>query len=175
MNHADMGNYQDAINEALLTGTAPNLVPTRAYSLKYGYGLNIAQELTSDLGFFSRLGWNDGHTETWALTDIDRTASAGFSLKGLRWSRPADTVGLAIVANGLSPQHRQYLEDGGVSFLIGDGRINYAPEQIIETYYAFHFWRYWTWTTDVQGVKHPAYNADRGPVLIAGERVHIEF
>jgi high affinity Mn2+ porin len=80
-----------------------------------------------------------------------------------------------MVINGLSPEHRHYLGAGGLGFIIGDGALNYAPEQIVETYYAFHFWRYWTLTTDVQGVKNPAYNADRGPVLLLAERVHLEF
>ena len=53
--------------------------------------------------------------------------------------------------------------------------MNYAPEQIVEIYYALHCWRYWTLTTDVQGVRNPAYTADRGPVLILAERVHLEF
>jgi carbohydrate-selective porin OprB len=175
MNHADMGNYQDAIDQGLLADTTPNIATTRSYSLKYGFGLNLEQALTTNLGFFARAGWNNGTTETWAFTPIDRMASAGFSLKGTRWARPQDTVGVAGITNGLSPEHRQYLAAGGLDFLIGDGKLNYAPEQIVETYYAFHFWRYWTLTTDLQGIKNPAYNADRGPVLILGERVHLEF
>jgi high affinity Mn2+ porin len=171
-NQSHAGEYSTALS---LSPVNPDVAQTRDYRTKYGFGLNMEQAITSDLGFFSRAGWNNGTTETWAFTTIDRTASAGFSLKGNRWSRPEDTIGLAVVVNGLSPEHRAYLAAGGLDFIIGDGALNYAPEQIIETYYAFHFWRYWTITTDFQGVKNPAYNADRGPVLVMAERVHIQF
>ena len=30
-------------------------------------------------------------------------------------------------------------------------------------------------TLDLQGIDHPAYNQDRGPALIAGARVHLEY
>jgi len=171
-NQSDAGLYTDALR---LSPTNPDVTQTRAYRTKYGCGLNLQQALTPELGFFSRAGWNNGTTETWAFTEIDRTISAGLSLAGTQWGRPADHVGLAVAINGLSAEHRQYLGAGGLGFIIGDGALNYAPEQIVETYYAFHFWRYWTLTTDVQGVKNPAYNADRGPVLLLAERVHLEF
>ena len=172
VNQSDAGSYSDALG---LSPVNPDVAQTRAYRTKYFFGLNLEQAITYDLGFFSRAGWNNGTTETWAFTEIDRTFAAGLSLAGTKWGRAGDRIGLAMVVNGLSPEHRQYLAAGGLGFIIGDGALNYAPEQIVETYYAFHVWRYWTLTTDVQGVKNPAYNADRGPVLILGERVHLEF
>jgi high affinity Mn2+ porin len=175
INHAHMGNYQAAMADAALTGTTPDIVATRTYSQKYGFGLNLEQELTRDLGFFSRAGWDDGRTETWAFTEIDRTVQAGFSLKGTSWSRPEDILASAIAVNGLSPDHRAYLAAGGVGFIIGDGQLNYAPEQIWETYYALKLCKRLTLTPDIQLVKNPAYNADRGPVVIGALRVHLEF
>ena len=172
VNQSHAGSYSAALS---LSPAAPDVTQTRDYRTKYGFGLNLEQAITTDLGLFARAGWNNGTTETWAFTEIDRTLSAGLSLAGTQWGRAGDHVGLAMVINGLSPEHRQYLAAGGLGFIIGDGALNYAPEQIVETYYAFHFWRYWTLTTDIQGVKNPAYNADRGPVLILGERVHLEF
>jgi high affinity Mn2+ porin len=172
-NHAHMGNYAAAITEA--GSGVPDITATRAYSQKYGFGVNIEQGLTSVLGFFARAGWDDGRTETWAFTEIDRTAQAGFSLKGTPWNRPGDVLGSAFVVNGLSPDHRNYLAAGGVGFIIGDGKLNYAPEQIWETYYAAKFWKHLTLTPDIQLVKNPAYNADRGPVVIGSLRFHVEF
>lgn len=172
INQAHMGSYEDALNQS---PTAPDIIRTRDYRTKYGFGLNMEQALTADLGFFSRAGWNDGKTETWAFTEIDHTAQAGLSLAGTRWGRQQDRVGLAMVINGLSAEHRAYLSHGGLGFIIGDGALNYAPEQILETYYAFHCWRYLTLSTDVQGVRNPAHNADRGPVFIIAQRVHLEF
>jgi len=39
--------------------------------------VNVEQRIATDIGVFSRLGWNDGKTESWAYTEIDRTASGG--------------------------------------------------------------------------------------------------
>ena len=83
-----------------------------------------------------RLGWNDGKTEDFAFTAIDRLASGGVSLTGARWRRPADTVATAFTAAGLSGVHALYLAHGGLDFLIGDGKLNYAPEYIWESYYS---------------------------------------
>ena len=134
LNHAHMGDYNEALQ---LMPVDPDITKTRSYRYKYGFGLNIDQELTDDIGFFSRLGWNDGHTETWAFTEIDRTATAGLVMGGRQWCRPYDRVGLAGILNGLSGPHRDYLAAGGYGFIIGDGKLNYGLEQILEMYYAF--------------------------------------
>ena len=39
--------------------------------------LNIEQDLTDDLGAFTRLFWNDGWTQNWMYTEMDRAVSAG--------------------------------------------------------------------------------------------------
>jgi len=169
LNHAHMGNYNEALQ---LMPVDPDITKTRFYRYKYGFGLNIDQELTDDIGFFSRLGWNDGHTEEWAFTEIDRTASAGLVMGGRLWCRPYDRVGLAGVLNGLSGPHRRYLEAGGIGFIIGDGKLNYGLEEIFECFYAFQVKPGLTITLDFQEVGNPAYNRDRGPVSIVSLRVH---
>ena len=105
---------------------------TRAYRYKYGFGLNVEQELARNLGAFARLGWSDGKTEAWVFTDVDYTASLGVSLKGESWGRPGDTVGIAGVLNGLSEVHREYLAAGGTGILAGDGALTYGLEEILE-------------------------------------------
>jgi high affinity Mn2+ porin len=171
LNHAHMGNYREAL---ALMPVDPDVTLTRAYRFKYGFGLNLEQEITRDLGLFARAGWNDGHSESWAFTEIDRTASVGLVLKGRHWRRPDDEVGLAGVINGLSGPHRDYLAAGGLGFIIGDGRLNYAPEQIVEAYYNWQVVKGINVTFDFQGINHPAYNADRGPVAVGTIRVHFE-
>ena len=131
--------------------------------------------MTKNLGTFARLGWSDGQNETWAFTEIDQTASLGLSLRGAAWSRPADAFGVAGVINGLAKEHKDYLAAGGYGFIIGDGRLNYAPEDIIEVYYLLNVWKGISITPDYQFVNHPAYNADRGPVHIWAVRFHAEF
>jgi high affinity Mn2+ porin len=172
-NHADMGSYRAAIEQSPVD---PDITQTRQRgNSKYGFGLNMDQELTPDLGLFSRLGWNDGHTETWAFDEVDRTASLGVRLKGERWKRGNDHVGLAILINGLSQDHRDYLAAGGDGFLLGDGRLNYGTENIIEAYYEWKVCAFAAVTFDIQGVQNPGYNKDRGPLSIEALRLHVEF
>ncbi len=98
--------------------------------------MSFDQELSHDIGVFSRLGWNDGKTEDFAFTAIDRLAEGGVSVKGTSWHRKDDVVASAFAAAGISGVHAVYLAQGGLDFLIGDGKLNYAPEYLWETYYS---------------------------------------
>jgi high affinity Mn2+ porin len=170
-NRERAGTFRDAL---LQSGT-PDLAPTRRPGTKkYGFGINAEQELADGLGLFARYGWSDGKTEAWAFTQIDRSLSGGISIPGRFWKRAADTVGIAQVRNYLSGDDRSFLAAGGLGFIIGDGRLNYAPESSTEAYYAWHAMRDWTFTLDYQHVVNPAYNRDRGPVSVATLRVHWE-
>jgi high affinity Mn2+ porin len=175
MNQARMGNYRQSINLAINSGSPPDITQTEGYSTKYGFGLGFEHELTPELGIFSRIGWDDGATETWAFTEIDRTFSLGGVLKGISWHRPSDIVGLAFILNGLSKDHADYLSAGGVGFMVGDGALNYAPEQILEIYYRFKIIKEFAISPDFQFVRNPGYNADRGPVPIYALRAHFEI
>jgi high affinity Mn2+ porin len=170
-----MGSFQDAINLAQITGGPANIAVVRKYQSRAGISMNVEQEITSDLGAFMRAGWADGNIEPYEFSDIDRTVSAGLSLKGKQWGRPDDTFGLAGIVNEISGVHQQFLNDGGLGILVGDGMLPHpGPEQIIETYYAFPLFAS-TVTLDYQFVVNPAYNRDRGPVSVIGARVHAEF
>jgi high affinity Mn2+ porin len=170
-----MGSFQDAINLAQLTGGPANIAAVRKYQSRTGVSANLEQEVTPELGVFARAGVANGDVEPFDVTDIDRTAAAGLSLKGKQWGRPDDTFGLAGIVNGISGVHRQFLNDGGLGLLIGDGMLPHpGPEQIIETYYAFPLFAS-TVTLDYQFIINPAYNRDRGPVAVIGARVHTEF
>jgi hypothetical protein len=175
-NHANMGSYREAIDAYLAGKTAaPDITLTRRQGrVKYGFGLNGEQELTPLWRAFFRLGWNDGHTESFAYTEIDRTAEAGSDFRGKPWHRPRDKVGVAVVANGISGDHRRYLELGGLGFILGDGGLNYGLEKIVETYYTAHLWRGISMAFDYQHVTDPGYNRDRGPVSVFSLRFHIE-
>ena len=175
MNQAHMGDYRESINQAALTGNAPDITSTREYRTKYGFTLNLEQEITKELGVFTRLGWNDGATESWNFTEVDQSFSAGVSLKGISWHRESDVVGFAVIIDGLSKDHEDYLRAGGSGFMLGDGQLNYAPEEVIETYYSYQVLKPLSLTLDLQGVNHPGYNADRGPLAVYGFRVHYEI
>ena len=175
LNHANAGTYADALRLAGTTGTAPDIIATRRTgTLKYGFGVNVEQEVTKGAGVFGRLGWNDGKTESFAFTSIDRLATAGVSFTGARWRRPDDTVASEFTAGGLAGVHAVYLARGGLDFLIGDGRLRYGPEYISETYYSARVFPGLFATIDLQHVTNPAYNRDRGPVWIGSLRLHLE-
>jgi high affinity Mn2+ porin len=175
-NFADAGNYAEALRLADRTGTTPDVTATRhPGTLKYGTGVSFDQALSPDVGVFTRLGWNDGKTESFAFTAIDRLASAGVSWKGTRWRRKDDVLATSFSASGISGVHAQYLSRGGLDFLIGDGRLNYAPEYLWETYYNAHVARGLFATFDVQHYNNLAYNHDRGPVWASSVRLHVEF
>ncbi|MBL8403601.1 MAG: carbohydrate porin, partial [Dechloromonas sp.] len=143
--------------------------------IKYGFGINLEQEVADDLGWFLRAMHADGRTETYAFTEADGSFSTGLSLKGGRWNRPDDTVGIAWMRNTISSERRDYLARGGLSFFIGDGKLAYGPEHIFETYYSWKALAGLWLTANYQHIGNPAYNADRGPANIYSVRLHAEF
>lgn len=172
--------YREATNK-LLAGTYPTnpdyILTGGAYGgIKYGFGLNFEQPVGRTSGLFGRVSWNDGRTATWAFTEIDRSYTIGANLGGYRWRRPNDAVGLAIVRNDISADHRAFLNVGGNGFMLGDGRLpHYGGEQIAEGFYKARLARTLWLTLDYQFVRNPGYNADRGPVHLLALRTHVEF
>jgi hypothetical protein len=175
-NRARAGNYAEALRLSASTGAPPDVTATRKDgTLKYGAGISWDQEVATDAGIFGRLGWNDGKTESFAFTAMDRLASAGISVGGARWHRQHDTAATLLTFGGISGVHALYLSRGGLDFLIGDGRLNYGPETLWESYYNAQVTK-WFWAgPDLQFVVNPAYNRDRGPLWIEALRLHIEL
>jgi len=177
-NQGVTGNYRQAL---AIESTDPTqdindvIAGIRHVNPKYGFYANLEQQVMADVGVFARASWNNGQTEILSFTDIDRSLSGGVSIKGSRWGRPDDTIGVGGAVNGLSAAHRDFLAAGGVGLLIGDGRLNYRPEQIVEAYYAYQLRKGVTVTADYQFIANPAYNADRGPVSVFSGRLHGEF
>lgn len=176
VNSGNMGSYVESLALAAASGTTPDITTTREPGRKkYGAGLNAQYRLTSQLGLFGRLGWNDGKTETFCYTEIDQTAVLGAMQSGAPWKRPVDDLSLAVAVNGISAEHRQYLEAGGLGFQLGEGRLNYAPEIVTELDYAARLTAAVSAGLDVQYVVNPGYNRDRGPVTVFGIRLHAHF
>jgi high affinity Mn2+ porin len=191
-NVARMGIYREAVQIAAATGTVPDIVADdREGRHKYGFGINVEQPLADDgdTGAFARLGWNDGNTESFAFTEVDRLVSVGGQVSGRHWTRTDDRLGAAVALEGLSDPHRDYLQAGGAGFLLGDGTLDYGHEQILELYYRAQL----PWplndstpvftqyplkiqvTPDFQYIRNPAYNRDRGPVAFWAVRFHMEL
>jgi len=175
-NAANMGIYRDQIIKAAQAGTAPNITDHPwSITRKYGFGANLEQNLNRYLTAFARAGWNDGRTESFAYTEVDQTAAAGLGVNGDCWHRAQDRAGVAFVTNGIKKDHQNYLNAGGLGFLLGDGRLNYGREDIFETFYTVHVWRGIYLAPGVQHINNPGYNRDRGPVTVPSFRAHVEF
>jgi high affinity Mn2+ porin len=176
-NHANMGSYDEAI-AGFLAGRDPKPDVT-AYRqpgrVKTGLGVNTDYAFPRLVRVFARAGWNEGHHESFAYTEVNDSAQAGGDLTGAWWSRSQDRVGVAVVSNGLSAPHRDYLALGGLGFLLGDGSLRYGREDIVETYYTAHLWRGVSASGGLQYIDHPGYNRDRGPVLVGMFRLHVDF
>jgi high affinity Mn2+ porin len=177
LNHADMGNYDEAIRDFKNHLTpVPDITFTRMQGRhKYGFGLNFEQELPAKVGVFGRLGWGDGRNESFAYTEVDRTLELGAFTKGDAWKRRNDRAGVVFAINGIVASHAQYLALGGRGFLLGDGALTYGPEKIFEGFYTVHLWRGFFGSFDLQHVNNPGYNKARGPVLVPGLRFHVDF
>ena len=182
VNHANMGVYREQNAKALeeRANGNPDATPVITEhpfgtTVKYGVGMNFEQELPQDLRVFGRFGWNEGQHESYAYTEVDQTFEVGGDLAGERWSRRNDKMGLVVVTNAIKRDHQAYLGLGGLGFLLGDGRLNYAREDILETYYTAHNWRGLFSSFDLQYVTHPGYNRDRGPVAVFSVRTHLDF
>jgi len=177
-NQARMGDYAEAIAIGAASSSTPNIAADdRLGRSKYGFGFNVEQPLADDgeTGAFARIGWNDGQTEDFVFTEVDRHLSTGVQVSGIHWGRTDDRAGIAYVWHGLSPEHRDYLAAGGIGFLLGDGRLNYGLEQILETYYRVQLGQYAQLSPDFQYIQNPGYNRDRGPVEVYSLRLHVSY
>ena len=177
LNHADMGNYEEA-NAEFVDGRSatPDVVATRREGRRrYGFGLNVQQEFSGDVGVFGRLGWSDGRNESYCYTEDDRTLELGGFSMGRAWRRPEDRAGAAFVMNGIAGSHQDYLALGGLGFLLGDGSLTYGHEKILESFYTAHLWRGFFLSYDFQYIGNPGYNQARGPVAVSSARFHTDF
>jgi len=180
-NYANMGIYREAVEQFEdHTAPQPELIPEITnhpwhITRKYGFGINLEQNLTRYLTAFARFGWDNGKTESFAYTEVDQTVAAGLGASGAWWHRKQDRAGIAFVTNAIVKDHQTYLADGGLGFLLGDGKLNYGRENIVESYYTVHVWRGIYLAPGVQHIVDPGYNRDRGPVLVPSFRAHVEF
>jgi hypothetical protein len=175
-NYANMGIYRDQVALAEEEGTTPDITNHPWHiTRKYGFGINVEQNLTRYLTAFGRFGWNNDKTESFAYTEVGQTFAEGIGASGAWWHRKQDRAGVAFVTNAICKDHQNYLAAGGLGFLLGDGALNYGREDIIETYYTTHIWRGIYLAPGLQHINNPGYNRDRGPVLVPSFRAHVEF
>lgn len=174
-NHAHMGAFSDALRLADQTGGPPDVGQVRREHAKLGAGVSLEQKVGESLGLYARADWADDKTESYAFTEVGRSASVGAILKGNYWHRGKDSLGFAMALNGLSERHQAYLARGGLGGFLGDGALRYGPEQVCELFYSFALERHLFISPDFQYIRHPGYNRDRGPARFYGVRVHAQF
>lgn len=177
-NRAVLADFNDASAYLLANNPADRQTifsVRRSAKIKSGLGINLEQALNDQIGLFMRAMQSDGKTETYAFTEVDRSLSTGVLISGSSWGRAKDTVGLAFSRNFLSPERRRYLEQGGISFFIGDGQLQYAPETIFEGFYSWGLVKGVWLTGGYQQVRHPGFNASRGPVDVYAARLYLAF
>jgi high affinity Mn2+ porin len=178
LNSAFAGSYNEAV---ALAAVSPGLNANDTIALthqgrtKYGFYLNFDQELSDNVGAFGRFSWNDGRTEIMSFTDITSSVSGGLSIKGGAWGRPHDTIGIGGAVNWISADLANYLANGGLGIMIGDGALTYASEVATETYYSLRVAKGLYVTADYQFIANPAYNAVRGPVHVFSGRLMAKF
>lgn len=175
-NAANMGVYRDQIVKVAGAHASPDIT-AHAWHItrKYGFGLNLEQNLSRYLTIFGRVGWDDGRTESFAYTEVDQSAVGGVGANGAWWHRKQDRAGAALVTNAIKKDHQNYLAAGGLGFLLGDGHLAYGRENIEETYYTLHVYRGIYLAPGLQHINNPGYNRDRGPLVVPSFRAHVEF
>ena len=148
-------------------------------TLKYGFGVNLEQEITRDFGFFMRLGWNDGKTEGLRLhrhrpprsalaalrSPATRLASGRQTPSQLPSLRRAYRACMrstwSVSGSGLSHRGRQTQLRARIRL----GKLlSRANREGLRRHVSF----------DAQHYANPAYNHDRGPVWAYSLRLHIE-
>lgn len=140
---------------------------------KLGGGIDIHYRLTNNSGFFWRYSYNDGLYEDFGYTQCSQSINAGILLKLKIIGRPKDKIGVSGSYNTISYLQQQYLQDGGVGFMTGDGDLSYAPESTFEVFYAVNFLNHIYLTADYQYIVNIAYNSQRGNAHFLGARLNL--
>ena len=167
-------DYQVGAAVLSTLGAATDLTPYEAYHHSYGLAVNAEQEITPQVGIFSRAGWNDGKAQSLEFTDMNRLFSLGIHVDGVLWSRPHDTFGVAGFLSGASKDNQAYLAAGGLGILEGDGALRYGPELSLTPYYDAELRTGLHVAVQYQLTDHPNFNRDRGPASTVMIRFHYE-
>ena len=177
VNNAHLGDYRESVTRFVEgIDRTPDIHKTERFgAVKYGFGYNFEQEMTEHLRVAGRFGWNEGQHESFAYTEVDQTVLLGADYDGAQWGRRYDKVGLALVSNAIKKDHQNYLANGGLGFLLGDGRLHYGRETTEESYYNAHAWRGLFFALGLSHIDNPGYNRDRGPVWVPSVRCHVDF
>ena len=108
------------------------------------------------------MSWNDGQNEIMAFTDVDASVALGAQIKGTRWGRPDDRIGIAGALNMLTQSHINFrgrrLRAAGRRRPVAQPHIR----KVVEAYYAYQVIKGLVATADYQLIVDPAYTPTAG-------------
>ena len=143
-NHANMGVYRKR-SPCIGRGIVPTPdITNHAWRITHS---SMASALTwsrisPQISGLCPTGWDDGQHESFAYTEVDQTVSSAATRRyGAVASPPGSRWNRLRFQRASSKDHQNYLADGGLGFLLGDGHLTYGRENIIEAYYTVHVWR----------------------------------
>ena len=176
-NYANMGIYRDAIAsfEEGLTPIPEITDHPWHITRKYGFGINLEQNLTRYLTAFARFGWDNGKTESFAYTEVDQTFAEGVGANGAWWHRKQDRAGIAFVSNAIRKIIKPTSPMAASASCWAMANSTTAARISSKSYYTVHVWRGIYVAPGLQHINDPGYNRDRGPVLVPSFRAHVEF
>ena len=147
----------------------------RTYKYKYGLAFDTDIQINEYFGFFGRYSINDGKTESFGYTEIDRSINIGGVIHAFFLNRKIDIIGVAISKNSISKSHRTFLEKGYNGFMLGDGNLKYGDENVLEIFYAFSLSKILIFTPNYQYVSNIGFNKSRGSAHFYAFRIHYNF
>lgn len=146
------GRFQDRI-----AGITDN--PKRGW----GFGLSFDQAITEEIGLFLRGGYQDDD-----LYAFDYFISLGGQLRGKRWNRPEDAVGIAYGIATLSDEYKRFKAWEGKEYLNKD-------EGHLEVYYRIQLNDKISISPDFQVLFHPEGDSRDDNVYLGAIRGRMEF
>ncbi|MFZ4702045.1 MAG: carbohydrate porin, partial [Candidatus Methylumidiphilus sp.] len=78
--------------------------------VRLGLGFNVELQVDEDLGLFFK--------GMYSYTSTDQSISFGALLKGMRWGRENDTVGIGYALGWISKEPANYINAGALTVLL---------------------------------------------------------
>ena len=175
-NYANMGIYRDQNRSRPRRTDTPDITDHPWHiTRKYGFGINLEQNLTPHLTAFARFGWDNGKTESFAYTEVDQTFAEGLGANGAWWHRKQDRAGIAFVSNAIKKDHQNYLAARRPRLPARRRQPQLRPRKYFrDLLHGARLARHLL-APGVQHINNPGYNRDRGPVVVPSFRLHLEF
>ena len=119
----------------------------------WGVGVSLDQQLTDNLTFFARLAHEDDE-----VYEVETAWSAGVEIRGAKWNRENDALGIAIA-----------------QAILSDDVSPDDTETLIEIYYSYAVNDQLYITPDIQIIDSPGGDDDNDTIVVLGVRGQVNF